>query len=101
MYYVYILSNRKRNVLYTGVTNDLVRRITEHYENRLTNNTFAGRYCCYYLLFVEDFEHISQAIAREKEIKGWTNKKKIELIRRENPTFCFLNNTLFDKWPPF
>ena len=100
MYYVYILTNNSKTVLYTGVTNNLTRRITEHYLQRDNKNTFCGKYLCHHLIYYEEFKNIANAIAREKEIKGWNRKKKLALIRSENKDFNFWNYTLFDKWPP-
>jgi putative endonuclease len=56
-------------------------RILQHYENRNTSNSFTGKYSAYYLLFYESYQEINNAIAREKEIKGWIGKKKWEFIK--------------------
>ena len=69
-YYTYILTNQNKTVLYTGVTNDLKQRVTEHYMQRGIDKTFTGRYHCYWLLYFEATKYIKNAIAREKEIKG-------------------------------
>jgi putative endonuclease len=89
-YYVYITTNPAKQVLYIGVTNDLPRRLGQHYENRGTNETFAGRYFCYNLLYYEQFTDIKAAISREKELKGWTRAKKEALIITLNPEREFL-----------
>jgi putative endonuclease len=99
-YYVYILTNQNKTVLYTGVTNNLKERILQHYQNRQTENSFAGEYSAYYLLFYEPHQYINNAIAREKEIKGWVRQKKWELINTFNPEAKFLNEELFGEWPP-
>ena len=99
-YYVYITTNPSRKVLYTGVTNDLEQRIIEHYLNRGNPKTFAGRYYCYCLVYWEDFQWIQDAIAREKEIKGWVRKKKLEMIAKTNPKLNFLNAGVIANWPP-
>jgi putative endonuclease len=99
MFYTYILTNLKKTVLYTGVTNDLVRRIAEHYSYRGNKRSFAGRYNCYYLVYYEEYTLIRDAIAREKAIKNWPRLWKENLIARENPEWRFLNDTLFDCWP--
>jgi putative endonuclease len=65
-YYVYIITNKLKTVLYTGVTNDLCQRIIEHYLNRGRPETFAGRYNCHFLLYYECFGYIEDAIARGK-----------------------------------
>ncbi|WP_317133067.1 GIY-YIG nuclease family protein [Adhaeribacter soli] len=75
-FFVYIVTNPTKTVLYTGVTNDLADRIQQHYQNRGNKTTFTGRYHCYNLLYYETFSGIEQAISREKEIKGWTRAKK-------------------------
>jgi len=90
-YYVYITTNPGKTVLYTGVTNDLRRRILEHYKNKGSKRTFAGRYHCYKLIYYECFTNINQAIEREKEIKNMSREKKEELIRVKNPNWNFLN----------
>ena len=99
-YYVYILTNYKKTVLYTGVTNNIEQRVTEHYLNRGNAQTFTGKYNAFYLLYYECTQYINNAIAREKEIKGWSRKKKEELINSINPSWEFLNYELLGKWPP-
>jgi putative endonuclease len=96
-FYVYILTNKNKRVLYTGVTNDLERRLTEHYFN--SNASFTGKYNCHFLLYFEEYQYINDAIAREKQIKGWIRKKKVELINSENPNWNFLNEKIM-RWPP-
>ncbi len=86
-YYVYITTNPDETVLYTGVTNDIQRRMFEHYENRGTKNSFAGKYYCYNLIWYEHFTDINSAIAREKEIKKWRREKKEILIAKTNPNW--------------
>ena len=99
-FYVYIVTNSNNTVLYTGVTNNLKERIIEHYTGKEKSKSFTSKYHCYHLLFYESFNYINNAIAREKEIKGWVRKKKLELIRSFNPEFKFLNEELFGGWPP-
>ena len=86
-------------MLYTGVTNNLEQRIIEHYKKE-KSTAFSSKYNCFYLLLYESFDYINNAIAREKEIKGWDRKNKLELIRASNPEFKFLNKELFGEWPP-
>jgi putative endonuclease len=81
-YYVYILANRTR-VLYTGVTNNLERRISQH-KNGITPG-FTSQYNVTRLVYYETFSSIRDAIAREKQIKGWLRAKKIALIESVNP----------------
>lgn len=99
-YYVYILTNHQKTVLYTGVTNDLKQRVTEHYMNRGQKNSFTGLYHAYWLLYYEPHKYINNAIAREKEIKAWRREKKMQLIGEMNKELKFLNEEVFGKWPP-
>ena len=99
-FYVYMLTNELRTVLYTGVTNNLEQRIIEHYVHRGVPASFTGRYYVYYLLWFETHQYVNNAIAREKEIKKWRREKKMQLIAEMNPSLRFLNEELFGKWPP-
>jgi putative endonuclease len=99
-YYVYILTNPERTVLYTGVTNNLSQRLIEHWKSRGSVKSFTGKYYCYNLLYYEKFQYVDRAIAREKEIKGWRRQKKNDLIRTMNPTWTFLNKEICGEWPP-
>ena len=83
-YWVYILASRSRS-LYTGVTNDLQRRMIEHRQGLFPG--FTGRYKVFRLVHWEQFADVRDAIGREKEIKGWRREKKIWLIERDNPTW--------------
>ena len=98
--YVYILTNKQRTALYTGVTNNLKERIQEHYSQRGIKTSFTGRFHAYYLIFFETYQYINNAIAREKELKGWTRKRKMQLINQQNPSLEFLNKKLLGEWPP-
>ncbi len=93
-YYVYITTNKNKTVLYTGVTNDLHRRLWEHEQNAIPfrSKSFAGQYNAYHLIYYEHFVDIKEAIAREKEIKGWRREKKEALINNFNPGWKFLND---------
>ena len=95
-FYVYIVTNPEKSVLYVGVTNDLSRRLYEHKENKGKPHTFAGKYYCYNLVYHEHFSHIKYAIAREKEIKKWRREKKDLLIESVNPNWNFLNDDVVD-----
>ena len=99
-FYVYILTNKLRTVLYTGVTNNLEQRIIEHWLNRGQNKSFTSAYNVYFLLYYEVFRYINDAIAREKELKKWRREKKMKLINQFNPGLEFLNAKLLGKWPP-
>ena len=94
-YYVYIITNMMKTVLYIGVTNDLFRRLTEHLDDsKGEKRTFAGKYNCVHLIYYEHFEYISHAIEREKEIKKWSRAKKENLINEMNPGRKFLNEEI-------
>src|SRR6266571_4370946 len=81
-FYVYIMSS-ERQTIYTGVTNDLVRRVWEH-KQRLVPG-FASKYDCTRLVWYEATEDVRAAIEREKQIKSWVRRKKVALIRTMNP----------------
>jgi putative endonuclease len=83
-YYVYILASRSRT-LYIGVTNNLPRRIREHREG--TANSFTAKYKVHRLVHYERFQHINNAIAREKYLKHFTRQEKIALIEATNQTW--------------
>ena len=84
LFYVYVLASRSR-VLYTGVTNNLARRLREH---RLgEGKSFAKRYHIHRLVFFECFRDVRSAIAREKQIKSWRREKKLALIEASNPAW--------------
>lgn len=91
-YYVYILASRRNGTLYTGVTNDLVRRTFEH-RNSLVPG-FTKRYGVHILVWYEVHNDIRLAIGREKQIKGWNRAWKLKLIERANPDWNDLGNTL-------
>ena len=82
-YYVYLLTNRNHNVLYTGVTNNLERRLYEH-KNGLAEG-FTKRYRVHKLVYFETTSDVKAAIAREKQIKSWSRARKNSLIEAENP----------------
>ncbi|MDP5197942.1 GIY-YIG nuclease family protein [Flavobacterium sp. DG2-3] len=91
-YYIYIITNKYKTVFYTGVTNNLRLRLSQHAENiTASNKTFASKYKTEFLLYYEKFTWIQEAIKREKEIKGWSRDKKLELIKTINPDLDFLN----------
>ena len=92
-YYVYILTNKNKTVLYIGVTNNLKNRIEYHKQNN-KKNSFTFKYNCFYAVYFENFSEINQAITREKELKGWMRCKKEELINTFNPSWKFLNDEL-------
>lgn len=87
-YYVYILASKHDGVLYIGVTNHLARRIQEHKEGAVEG--FTKRYYVDRLVYVERFDYIDQALAREKALKRWKRAWKIELIEKMNPEWSDL-----------
>ena len=83
-YYVYILTNPSYTVLYTGVTSDLVKRVYEH-KQHLDPKSFTAKYNAVNLIYYECVSDVHSAIAREKQIKNWSRKKKDTLIDTINP----------------
>jgi putative endonuclease len=83
MYFVYILTNRGKTVLYTGMTDSLEGRLSDHKHRRFSG--FTKKYNCEFLVYFESFDTADAAIAREKQIKGWTRAKKNALIATINP----------------
>ena len=83
MYFVYILTNTHNTTVYTGVTNDLQRRLYEH-KNQLVSG-FTKQYNLHKLVYYETTSDVYAAIAREKQLKGWTRAKKNCLIESGNP----------------
>ena len=90
MYYVYILTNHTRNVLYIGVTNNLKRRLREHGDARGNPKSFTGKYYCNKLVYFEEFTSILKAIKREDELKRFTRRAKLNLIKSKNPRLTFI-----------
>ena len=80
---IYIVTNKKNGVLYTGVTSNLFRQVYEH-KNKLVAG-FTSRYNVTKLVHVEEYQTLPEAIAREKQIKGGSRQKKIDLINSQNP----------------
>ena len=83
-YYVYILTNKNLTVLYTGVTNDLVRRVYEH-KNHLDKDSFTAKYKVSRLVYFEETTDVRSALEREKQIKSWNRERKTDLIMGMNP----------------
>ena len=90
--FVYILASRSHN-LYTGITNNLARRILEHREGLVPG--FTKRYRVHRLVYYEVFGQVRAAIAREKQIKAWNRRKKVSLIEATNPGWIDLAESLF------
>lgn len=91
-YFIYMLTNIKNTVLYTGITNNIIRRVYEH-KNKLQKG-FTAKYYVNKLVYYEMYSDISDAIAREKQIKGWTRKKKDDLVKTLNPSLRDLYEVL-------
>ena len=85
-YYVYMMTNQYRNVLYTGVTNDLARCVYEH-RNHLIKDSFTARYHVTKLVYFEETEDVKSALEREKQIKSWKRTRKDALVESQNPTW--------------
>ena len=88
--YVYIMSSSNKRALDTGVTSDLQKRVNEH-KNHASPGFFSDRYNCVELVYYEEFASLENAIAREKELKGWSRKKKDDLIASFNPALLDLD----------
>jgi putative endonuclease len=95
VYSVYILASRSRT-LYTGVTGNLDKRMIEHRRGLVPG--FTTRYQVFRLVHLEHFANVSEAIARETEIKAWRREKKIRLIERDNPTWADLATQIPHKY---
>ena len=91
-YYVYILTNQNHTTLYTGVTNNLLRRVIEHKQSK--SKSFSHRYNLDKLVFYEVYPDIRSAIAREKQIKAGPRRRKLQLIDDLNPDW----EDLFECW---
>ena len=90
MYYVYILADKLNRTIYTGVTNDLLRRVYEHKHNA-DINSFTARYNVHKLVYYEETPSRYEAISREKQLKKWRREKKNILISRMNPEWADLS----------
>jgi putative endonuclease len=82
---VYIMANRRKGTIYTGVTSNLAQRAFQHRESLIPG--FTSRYSCKMLVWYEVFDEMIPAIAREKQIKGGSRKKKLALIEKLNPNW--------------
>jgi len=93
--FIYILTSKSYRVLYTGVTNDLVKRTYQHKHGLIDG--FTKKYNVNKLVYYEVFEDIINAISREKQIKSWPRRRKLELINAMNPEWRDLSEDFFDK----
>lgn len=91
-YFVYILTNKNNTVLYVGITNDLIKRIHEH-KNRFVKG-FSYKYNLNKLVYFEQTTDVNSAITREKQLKGGSRQKKIDLIENSNCNWCDLYEQL-------
>ena len=82
-YFVYLMGSANGRAVYAGMTNDLIRRVREHKSGEIPG--FTKRYRCHMLLYYEEYPNVRDAIAREKEIKGWLRVKKERLVASINP----------------
>jgi len=92
-FYVYMMTNRSRVVLYTGITNSLMRRVPQHQNGQREGFTKTDKVNL--LVYYDRYNDPRDAIAREKEIKGWRREKKNALVERMNPRWADLSPTLF------
>ena len=92
-YYVYVLSGMSDTVLYTGVTNDQIKRVYQH-KNNVDPKSFSARYNVHKLVYYETTDDVYTAISREKQIKSWKRAKKTELINSMNPEWKDLYNDI-------
>ena len=98
LYFVYILTNASRTSLYTGITSTLPDRIDEHKSKAYSG--FTSRYNVNRLVYYEAFSRVDDAIAREKQIKGWRRAKKVALIESMNPRWDDLSRTWAEVYKP-
>jgi putative endonuclease len=93
-YFVYIITNIKKTVLYIGVTNDLKTRLFYHANPEANSKHFSHKYKCKYLIYFEHYQDVNISIDREIQLKRWNRKKKEHLINFKNPDWTFLNNQI-------
>lgn len=91
-YYIYILTNKIKTVLYIGFTNDIRERLYYHQNPEPHSKAFTARYKCCYLVYWEQYQNVDTAIDRETQLKKWNRKKKDTLIESFNPEWKFLND---------
>lgn len=90
-FHIYIMASMT-GTLYTGITNNLARRVMEHKEGKIKG--FTQKYSCKKLVYAEKYQYIHDALEREKEIKDWNRKKKEDLIKSINPHWKDLSNQI-------
>ena len=92
-YYVYILTNAHKNLIYVGVTNDLIRRVYEH-KHHLDADSYTAKYNIDQLVYYETTSDVYSAISREKQLKGWNRARKNKLVERKNPGWADIYESL-------
>jgi len=93
-YYVYILASKRNGTLYIGVTSDLCNRVYQHKQKIIEG--FTSRYGVHMLVYYEETNDVTSAITREKQLKNWQRKWKLELIEKTNPQWIDLYDSLFE-----
>jgi putative endonuclease len=91
-YFVYILASKKNGTLYIGITSDLLGRVWQH-KNKVVDG-FTKKYDVSSLVYYEQTEDVRSALSREKQLKNWKRKWKIELIEKENPKWIDMYDTM-------
>jgi len=92
-FFIYILTNYRQTVLYTGMTNNIIRRLIEHKFG--FGCAFSQKYKTKYLVHLEQYGYFDKAMAREKELKNWNKNKKLSLIKKDNPLLLDLSDKIF------
>ena len=92
-FWVYIMTNKLDSVLYIGMTNDLTRRVSEHQSDEIPG--FTADYRCHKVVYWEYYSDVVEAIAREKQLKNWSRKKKVALLENMNPRWVDLSDEIF------
>jgi putative endonuclease len=90
---IYIMTNKYNNALYTGVTSNLLQRVSEHKDKTIPS--FTSKYNVTKLVYYEEYATMDEAIAREKQIKGGSRQKKVDLIKSKNPEWKDLYDEFF------
>ncbi len=93
-YYVYILTNKVKTVLYIGFTTNLIERLYHHQNPEPNSKAFTAKYKCKYLIYWEHFSDVDTAIERETQLKKWKRNKKETLLKKFNPDWKFLNDEI-------
>ena len=93
-YYVYIVTNKVKTVLYIGFTTDIKERLYYHQNPEAHTKAFTAKYKCHYLIYWEHYQDVDTAIERETQLKKWNRDKKESLINSFNPDWRFLNDEI-------